>query len=373
MAIELQHMAHWYEEYYFRTYRGAPYERSTKWLAAFGGVAEGLIRETGARSVLDAGCAMGFLVEALRDRGVEAYGIDISRHALDAVRDDIKPFCREGSIVEPIEGRFDLVVCQEVLEHIPAHGAEAAVGHLCAVTDDIIFSSTPDGYAEDTHVNVQPFDSWAELFAKHGFIRDLDFDGSAFLPPWAGRFRRNHDPAHRVTKAYERHMWRLSEEVRALRARALETAALLASQEHELRARADVAQLEQTIVEQQEQIEALTERIQFMSHHEHELRRMLLDSQQLLIERDAALQPLQQLVAERTSWAERVAAENEAARQTVRDLQALVDERTAWARSAVAELETCRRVAEERQALVEERTAWAQRAVAELEAIRQRD
>lgn len=29
-------------------------------------------------SVLDVGCAMGYLVEALRDLGVEAYGVDVS-------------------------------------------------------------------------------------------------------------------------------------------------------------------------------------------------------------------------------------------------------------------------------------------------------
>ncbi|HUR21917.1 MAG TPA: hypothetical protein VMZ90_13970, partial [Vicinamibacterales bacterium] len=57
--------------------------------------------------------------------------------------------------------------------------------------------------------------------------------------------------------------------------------------------------------------------------------------------------------------------------QSLLVLQQLVDERTAWAQRAVAELEECRKVALERQALVEERTAWAQRAVAELEMYKQ--
>src|SRR5690606_38746577 len=65
-----------YGPYYFRSYCQAPYERSAKWLAVFGSIADGIIREIGPRTVLDAGCAMGFLVESLRDRGVEAHGFD---------------------------------------------------------------------------------------------------------------------------------------------------------------------------------------------------------------------------------------------------------------------------------------------------------
>jgi hypothetical protein len=55
----------------------------------------------------------------------------------------------------------------------------------------------------------------------------------------------------------------------------------------------------------------------------------------------------------------------------VQPLQQLLNERTEWAQRAVAELEECRKVALERQALVEERTAWAQKAIAELDALRQ--
>ena len=54
------------------------------------------------RTVLDAGCAMGHLVAALRDRGIEAYGFDISEYAISKVREDIRPFCKVGSLTEPL-------------------------------------------------------------------------------------------------------------------------------------------------------------------------------------------------------------------------------------------------------------------------------
>ena len=42
------------------------------WLLFFAGVADEIVRRLNVRRVLDIGCAMGFLVECLRDRGLEA-------------------------------------------------------------------------------------------------------------------------------------------------------------------------------------------------------------------------------------------------------------------------------------------------------------
>jgi len=42
-------------------------------------------------------CAHVFLVEALRDRGVEAWGLDISQFAISQVRADIRPYCKVGA------------------------------------------------------------------------------------------------------------------------------------------------------------------------------------------------------------------------------------------------------------------------------------
>src|ERR1700675_4264980 len=72
------------------------YERSEHWMRFFGTIADHIVKDIGPRTVLDAGCAMGFLVEALRDRGVDAFGIDISEYAISQVRSDIKPYCRQG-------------------------------------------------------------------------------------------------------------------------------------------------------------------------------------------------------------------------------------------------------------------------------------
>jgi 2-polyprenyl-3-methyl-5-hydroxy-6-metoxy-1,4-benzoquinol methylase len=72
--------------------------------------ADELIRNFRPARVLDAGCAHGFLVEALWDRGVEAWGRDISEFAISQVRADLRQFCSAGTIGDPVGGKFDLFV-----------------------------------------------------------------------------------------------------------------------------------------------------------------------------------------------------------------------------------------------------------------------
>jgi SAM-dependent methyltransferase len=223
-----------YDQHYFSHYFSnatktgtLAYGRSEHWQSFFGGIADHIINDIAPRTVLDAGCAMGFLVEALRDRGVEAYGIDISEYAISKVRPDIKPFCRVGSVTDPMESQFDLIVSIEVLEHLSQEDAIKAVRNLCASTSDFIFSSTPQDYDEATHFNVQPPEWWTEVFGRQGFFRDVEYDPSTYISQWAVRYRRKADPISRVVGDYERLAWRLKRENAALRQQVNKQRALL--------------------------------------------------------------------------------------------------------------------------------------------------
>lgn len=44
------------------------------------------------KKILDIGCAYGFIVEALRNQGVDAYGIDVSQYAYDQADPAIQPY-----------------------------------------------------------------------------------------------------------------------------------------------------------------------------------------------------------------------------------------------------------------------------------------
>ena len=60
------------EEYYHSGCGPIPYEEPGPWMEFFGAVADHIVAELKPEVVLDAGCAMGYLVAALRDRGVKA-------------------------------------------------------------------------------------------------------------------------------------------------------------------------------------------------------------------------------------------------------------------------------------------------------------
>ena len=138
-------VAETYDRDYYATHCGSlPYDHSCgHWPEFFGRIADELVRSFRPLRVFDAGCANGFLVEAFWDRGVEAWGRDISRFANSDVRRDIRPYCSVGSIADPIEGRFDLVTCIEVLEHMPEAEAIRAIVAMTRVTDRILFLPRP--------------------------------------------------------------------------------------------------------------------------------------------------------------------------------------------------------------------------------------
>ncbi len=184
-----------YDAHYYCTSCGPrPYTRNDEWLWFFGAIADEIVRSLRPKRVFDAGCAMGMLVESLWDRGVEAWGADISEYAIGSVRRDMRPYCRVGSIVESAGGKFDLVVCIEVLEHMPEEEARRAVGQFAEAADTVLFSSNPNDFTEPTHINVHPIIYWLKLFQEHGYQPELTYD-AGFVSPHAILFRKSEQRA----------------------------------------------------------------------------------------------------------------------------------------------------------------------------------
>jgi hypothetical protein len=73
-------------------------------------------------------------VESLRERHIDASGIDVSDFAIARIHDPIKPFCRRASVTD----------------------AELAIANFCAHTRDILFSSSPTDFREATHSSWPP-------------------------------------------------------------------------------------------------------------------------------------------------------------------------------------------------------------------------
>lgn len=180
---------------------GRPYGRDDHWLGFFARIADTIVTTIRPARVLDAGCAMGLLVEALCERGVDAYGLDVSSYALSRVPPHLRDRCWRASLTDELSGAYDLIVCQEVLAHLCLTGAEQGIANLCRHSNDVLFSNAAYPPAP-RHFNTAPPDHWAMIFASHGFIRDFAFDASV-ITPWAVRFRRRDVALPELVRQYE--------------------------------------------------------------------------------------------------------------------------------------------------------------------------
>jgi len=101
-----------YNEDYYGDY-SVSYSNKEWWSSVFQRIADRIIADYNPKTVLDTGCAFGYLVAAFRKRGVQAYGIDISEYAISQVDDSIKEFCYVGNLAEDfpdgLPKRYDLI------------------------------------------------------------------------------------------------------------------------------------------------------------------------------------------------------------------------------------------------------------------------
>jgi SAM-dependent methyltransferase len=179
-----------------------PYTSHTLLLAALPAVGAG-------RTVLDVGCSDGYLGEILSRRGYVVTGIDLPRRD----RDRFPPSVRliEADLdagLPPLDGKFDYVVCADVLEHLSDPAGR--LFELCAALRDSgrLIASLPNsahayfrwnvllgrfprhdrGLFDRTHLHFYNWPGWVELFASAGLsIESLRSSGvpvGLALPRW---------------------------------------------------------------------------------------------------------------------------------------------------------------------------------------------
>lgn len=101
---------------------------------------------------LDVGCATGFVVEALAECGVDAWGSDVSRWAVEHAAPGAAGRLRQGSLTEKLpfaKQSFDLVTALETLEHLPPLDIPRAVAELRRVSSGWVVCTIPSVGAND--------------------------------------------------------------------------------------------------------------------------------------------------------------------------------------------------------------------------------
>jgi len=99
-------------------------------------------------TAIDVGTRDGYLARLLADRFQQVTALDLEAPAVG----DERVMCVAGDVrkLEFPDDAFDLVVCAEVLEHIPPHELEAACAELSRITRGHLLIGVP--YKQDTRV-----------------------------------------------------------------------------------------------------------------------------------------------------------------------------------------------------------------------------
>jgi len=136
--------------------------------------AKNLIELTKAKSVLVLGCARGYLVKALRELDVDAYGVDISAWAIENSPSDVKPFLvlADACYLSFFKDQqFDVCVAYDVLEHIAMSDLIKAISETCRLTKNYILLHVPvvDNGVDESHVSIFLNMWWRQQFNTRGW------------------------------------------------------------------------------------------------------------------------------------------------------------------------------------------------------------
>ena len=118
-------------------------------------------------SVLEVGCARGFVIKLLNDNGIYSVGVDTSTWAVSKRVHENVIRCNVANGLPFKDNEFDLVCSFDFLEHIPEVCVQFVVDEIKRVgkrSYHSIYEKRGGGDTDVTHVTLKPMDWWIEKF-----------------------------------------------------------------------------------------------------------------------------------------------------------------------------------------------------------------
>ena len=130
--------------------------------------------------LLEVGCAKGFLVKMLREKGFKVFGIDISGYAIQNAEESIKSFVQIADIRERLpfkDNEFNGVLSVDVLEHIEEEKIGLVLKELKRVGQKqlhfVTFGEGLDPNDKDkTHKTMKPQEWWGKKFLEADIAKE---------------------------------------------------------------------------------------------------------------------------------------------------------------------------------------------------------
>jgi hypothetical protein len=140
-------------------------------------MADSIANDLAPRNALDVGCGTGALVEALREREIDASGLEYSDAALAICGERQLPVQKFDIIRQQLPRNLrpvDVVLSFEVAEHLPVRCANRFLDLLASASDTVVLSAATPGQGGTDHVNEQPHEYWIDKMARRGY--DIDWN-----------------------------------------------------------------------------------------------------------------------------------------------------------------------------------------------------
>lgn len=131
-------------------------------------------------SVIDFGCGVGYWLRPFYEEGLTVRGVEASQAAINNAVIPAE-LIERYDLREPYESdrHYELVLCLEVLEHIPEKYDRVITESIAAAGRTAIISAAPPGQGGTYHVNEQPPEYWKDRFQEVGM--NFDYDSTNFL------------------------------------------------------------------------------------------------------------------------------------------------------------------------------------------------